>query len=255
MKRNEKGGTALITGASSGIGLAVSEEFAKLGYDVIGVSRTEGGFADLKNKFAERKFTFISLDLSTDEGIATLLRQTEGLGIDIFFANAGFGTFGPFTKIENDRREEKMIQLNVISNQMLIKEFLRRFTKAGKGRVLVTDSAAAFAPAPYMASYFATKVYIYYLCLGYWRELKAMHSKCSISILCPGPVATNFEKAGNLTFQSKPVSATKVAKVAVKGLFKGKTVIVPTLGMKLAHFFSHFFSKKFITGLDKHYAE
>ncbi len=241
---------ALVTGASSGIGFEVSRELARRGFDIVGVSRHEGSFATLAEEFPKLKFTFIAKDLATEEGCLELLAETKDLDLDFFFANAGAGCFGSFADSDT-ATELKMIKLNVISNQILLKEYLRRFTAAGKGHVLVSSSAAAFAPAPYMSAYYATKVYVYYLCLGYWRELRDCGSQCRLSILCPGPVATNFEKAGNLSFQLKPVSAAKVAVIAVKGALRGKTVIVPTLLMKCAHFFSHLLPKKAITGIDK----
>lgn len=242
---------ALITGASSGIGLEIARVLASKGYDITCASRKERDFSKLKEEFPNRSFDFIPADLSTVEGVKELLDKTKDADYGIFCDNAGFGAFGGFTHSELDMREIEMINLDIIAAQLLLKEFLRRFDKAQKGRVLVTSSAASFGPAPYMAPYYACKAYVYRLAMGYWRELKDKKSKATISILCPGPVATGFEKNGNLKFQFKPTTPERVAKVAVKGLLKGKTVIVPTFLMKAARFFSRFVSDKLITKVDK----
>lgn len=246
---------ALVTGASSGIGLAIARELANRGYDIIGTSRKPRDFEKLTDEFPEREFKFISVDLETEEGIRKLEQETESIDLDIFVDNAGFGSFGDFTDEDLDEREVSMIKLDVIAAHLLLKHFLRRFHNAGKGKILVTSSAAAFGPAPYMAPYYACKAYVYRLALGYWRELKDKKSKVSLSVLCPGPVSTGFEKNGNLKFQLKPMRAEKVGAYAVKCLLRGRTVIVPGFMMKCAHFFSHFASDKLITKVDKKAAE
>lgn len=245
---------ALITGASSGLGLEVSKILTQKGYDIIGVSRHEGDFSKLKDTYPNRKFEFISLDLSSEEGVKSLIDKTKNIDIDYFFDNAGYGMIGHFDD-DNIEKEMKMVDLNVKACHRLLKAFTTKFYKRGKGNILVTASAAAFAPAPYMTPYYSTKVYVYYLALGYWRELKERKSKVILSVLCPGPVATNFEKAGNVKFNIKPISCQKSASYAVKKSLKGKTVIVPSFKIKCLHFFSHFLPKKFITKVIKKSAD
>lgn len=245
---------ALVTGASSGIGYEVSKELATRGYDIIGVSRSERDFAQLKEEFPNRKFKFISLDLVDLDNNKKLMELIKDEHIDFFFANAGKGTMGGFLESNVDQ-EMEMVKLNDLSNHYLIHEMLKKFVKVNKGKVLVTCSAAAFAPAPYMSAYYASKSYIYYLCLGYYRELKDLKSKVSISILCPGPVDTNFERVASVHFNIKPIKASKVAKIAVKKTLKNKTVIVPNFSIKMLRFFSNFLTKKQITRLDRKFQE
>lgn len=245
---------ALVTGASSGLGLEVCKLLAQRGYDIVGVSRHEGEFAKLKDDFKERKFEFISFDLSNSNNVKSLIEKTKDIDFDYFYDNAGFGMIGHFDD-GNIEKEMKMVDVNVKAAHMLLKEFVTRFYKKDKGNILVTASAAAFAPAPYMTPYYSTKAYMYYLCLGYWRELKERKSKVKLSVLCPGPVNTNFEKAGNVKFNIKPISCEKCAAYAVKKSLKGKTVIVPSFKIKLLHFFSHLFPKKFITKVIKKSAD
>lgn len=243
---------ALVTGASSGIGYEVSKELAKKGYDVIGISRSEKEFANLSKEFPNQKFRFISLDLTDLENNKKLMEIIKDEDIDFFFSNAGKGYIGSF--IESDiNKEMEMIKLNDLSNHYLIHEMLNKFVKANKGKVLVTCSAAAFAPAPYMSAYYASKAYIYNLCLGYYRELKDLKSKVSISILCPGPVTTNFERVASVKFKIKPIKAEKVARIAVKKSLKNKVVIVPNFSIKLLRFFSNFMTKKQITNISKNF--
>lgn len=245
---------ALVTGASSGLGLEVCRLLAQRGYDIVGVSRHEGGFGLLKDEFRDRKFEFYQCDLSDMSNVKGLLEYTKDTEFDYFFDNAGFGMIGHFDDDKIDS-EMKMVDLNVKATHILLKEFLKGFTQRNRGHILVTSSAAAFAPAPYMTPYYSTKVYVYYLCLGYWRELKERKSKVTLSVLCPGPVDTNFEKAGDVKFNIRPISCQRCASYAVKMSLKGKTVIVPSLKIKLLHFFSHLFPKKMITKVMKKSAD
>jgi len=241
---------ALITGASSGIGLEAAKDLAKRGYDIIGVSRKAREFDNLKKDFPNVNFTFIPMDLTILDENKKLVELMKDEDIDFYFLNAGKGVIGSF-KDSNVDEEMKMVQLNDLSNHYLIHEFLKKMQEENKGHMLVTASAAAFGPAPYMSAYYASKVYIYHLCLGYYRELKDMKSKATISILCPGPVDTNFEKAATVKFKIKPIRPDKVAKLGVKKALKGKTVIVPGFMMKTMRILSKLAPKKFITIVDR----
>jgi len=125
-------------------------------------------------------------------------------------------------------------------------EFIKRFNKENsEKKILAVASAAAFCPAPYMAEYYATKAYLFRLVLGYRQELIDQKSKVKISILCPGPVKTNFEEVANVKFQIKSLSAEKVVKYTIKKQKKNKTVIVPGAMIKCGHFLSKFANEKF----------
>ena len=226
-----RGCRALVTGASSGIGLALAERLLKRGCFVVGASRHEGYFARLRAQFPAQT-DYVVADLSRAEEVAELIDSPACAGVNLLVANAGFGCFGDYRDERLDEREARMVQVNCLATQRLIKAYLRRFDENG-GQILVTASAAAFGAAPYMAAYYATKAYIYRLCLGYQRELKINHSRAHLSILCPGPVATGFEKAGDLKFQFKPMSVDRVADYALKKWLKNKAVIVPGFAYRL----------------------
>lgn len=237
--------TALVTGASSGIGLAVCKELASRGYDVVGTAREEGGFSSLRGEFPSRRFRFLSCDLSSLEEVKKLLEETEGMEVDFFFDNAGFGVYGPVGEDTLDE-EMAMVDVNVKATHFLLKSFLNRMEKKG-GHALVTSSAAAFAPSPRMSAYHASKAYVYFLSLGYRRELEEKKSKVVLSVLCPGPVSTSFQQRAGVRFSFRPISSSRCASYAVKKALKGKVVIIPSLRVKALHFFSHLFPKKFIT--------
>lgn len=237
---------ALITGGTSGIGLAIAEELLKRGYEVSVVSRKEGDLPTLKTKYPDKVLTFASYDLSKEEECYRLLKDTEQEDFDLFVNNAGYGDIGRITDTSLDK-EINMLKLNDIATLILVKSYLLRFIKKGNGRVLTIASAAAFGVAPYMNVYYASKAFVYSLAHGYYRELKDMNSKVTISVLCPGPVKTRFEEVANAKFTISSLQAEDVARLAVKKTLKGKLEIVPGIKIKIAHVFSHLVPKRFIS--------
>lgn len=236
---------ALITGGTSGIGKEIAFQLSKLGYDLILVSRTTNDLDEILPK-VKTKVLFFSFDLSKTEECEALLKKTEKMDIDLFVNNAGFGDIGHFDKTSL-KKEIDMVKVNDIATLILVKNFLIRFDKKKKGRILITASAASFGVAPYMNVYYASKAFVYSLAHGYYRELKDRKSPVSISVLCPGPIKTRFEKTGNMDFNFRTYSSKRVANYAVKRFLKGKFEIVPGLKMKAGHLFSHFVPKRFIS--------
>lgn len=235
---------ALITGGTSGIGLVMADELLQKDYDVILVSRHYGDTQLLKDKYPSKSIEFFKCDLSKEEECHHLIGTYPD--IDVFINNAGFGDIGFITKTSLDK-EVDMVKVNDIATLILVKSYLLKFIKKDRGRVLMVASAASFGVAPYMNVYYATKSFVYSLAHGYYRELKNMKSHVTVSVLCPGPVKTNFEQVANAKFNTGYISKEKCAKVAIKKFLKGKFCIVPTIKIKLAHLFSHFVPKKFIS--------
>lgn len=236
---------ALVTGASSGIGKDISRELSKKGYDLVVVARNKDKLEELKKELSNTKVTIIPCDLSKEENCYKLYEEVKDLDIDLLVNNAGFGVYGNF--IETDLEKElEMIRVNDIAYHILTKLFLKDFVKKDKGQILNVCSSAAFYTGPRMATYYATKNYIYCLTASIYEELRKMKSKVSISALCPGPVDTNFNNVANVKFADKPLSSEYVAKVAVKGLEKKKMLIIPGFSMKFNKFFSRFMSEKTI---------
>ena len=224
---------ALITGASSGIGRDIAIELSKRGYDLILVARDEEKLEDVSKKIKEKANVNIEIqpmDLSKEENCKILHDKYKD--IDILVNNAGFGVHGEFIKTDLEK-EVRMIETNVIAVHVLMKLYLEDMTERNYGIILNTASIAAFMPGPLMASYYATKSYVLRLSQAVKEELNKINSKVQISVLCPGPVDTNFNNVSEGKFDIHSVSSEFVAKCAVNKMFKGKFIIVPGLLMKI----------------------
>lgn len=233
---------ALVTGASSGIGLEIARYLDQLGYQLILVSRNKDKLEDFASTLSQKP-KIIIMDLLVESNVKSLYVLTKNEDIDILVNNAGFGDFGIFTETELSK-ELDMIDLNIKSVHMLTKMFLKEMTKKNSGYILNVASSAAFQPGPLMATYYSTKAYVLHLTEAIWYELKKQKSKVHISCLCPGPVDTNFNNVARVNFSVKPLSSEKVARYAIDKMFKNKLVIIPGFKMKCAKFFGHFVSDK-----------
>lgn len=224
---------ALITGASSGIGRDIARELSKKGYDLVLVSRDEKKLNKVKEELEKEniKIETISTDLSIEENCKEIHKNVKN--VDILINNAGFGDCGNFTKT-NLEKELNMIKTNITAYHILTKLYLIDMKKKGEGKILNVASIAGFMPGPLMATYYATKAYIVRLSESIREELKKEKSKVQISILCPGPVSTNFNNVANVKFHMREANSQDVAKYAIKKLEKGKFYIVPGIDVKLA---------------------
>lgn len=225
----------LITGASSGIGKEMAKILNKKGYDLVLVARDEEKLKDVKNELEKEKsknnIEIISMDLSKEENCLELCKRVKN--VDILINNAGFGDCGNFTKTDLEK-EIKMIKTNIVAYHILMKEYLKEMKEKNSGRILNVASIAGFMPGPLMATYYATKSYVVKLSESVREELKKEKSNVKVSILCPGPVATNFNKVANVKFKIREANSQDVAKYAIKKMEQGKFYIVPGLDIKLA---------------------
>jgi short-subunit dehydrogenase len=230
--------TALVTDATSGIGLELSKILATSDYKLVLVARDEQRLrrfaADLpKNRdFSTEVF---ATDLSvpgTAEKVYNQLRQ-RGIKIDLLVNNAGFGLTSAF--METDlRRELELIQLNIVSLVVLTKFVVREMLQRKQGRILNVASTAAFQPGPFMAIYYASKAFVLSFTEGLAEELK--DTGLTITTLCPGPTATEFSTSAGVQksklFASGVVpvmNAKTVAEIAYRGLIEGRRVVIPGL--------------------------
>ena len=235
---------ALITGASSGIGLDMARYLATKKYELILVARNKEKLEEIQESLST-KVTIIVADLSNEQKVKELYVLTKKENIDILINNAGFGTFGEFTKTDL-QTELNMIDTNIKAVHILTKSFLKDMEKRNSGYILNVASSAAFQPGPLMSTYYATKSYVYQLSEALWYEQKKKKSKVQISVLCPGPVDTNFNAVAGVKFGVKPLKSTYVAKYAIDEMMKGKMLIIPGFTMKCAKFFGRFVSDKFL---------
>ena len=223
---------ALITGASSGIGRDIARNLSKKGYDLVLVARDLEKLNELKEEL-KTNVEIESTDLSIAENCKNLHKKYKN--IDILVNNAGFGDCGYFAKT-NLEKEILMINTNIVAYHILTKLYLQDMKEKDRGKILNVASIAGFMPGPLMATYYSTKSYVVRLSESIREELRREKSNVQISILCPGPVNTNFNKVADVQFAIKGLSSEYVAKYAVDKMLKGKFYIVPGWKIKLARF-------------------
>jgi len=223
---------ALITGASSGIGKAIAYELAEKGYDLILVARREPELNEIKTNL-ETKFKMSVvikvMDISIVENCQKLHKEVSSLNPYIVINNAGFGRVGLFSEIDLET-ELSMIDTNIIAVQVLTKLFVNSMND---GIILNVASVAGMLPTPLMATYAATKSYVLNFSRAINQELKLSGSQLRVLSLTPGPVITEFGQVAQTRQKMQGMSAERCAKIAVKGMLKRKSVIVPGLSMKI----------------------
>ncbi len=222
---------ALITGASGGIGYYMAKALSEMGFDTIIVARNEEKLNMAARDF-KTKTTVIKADLSKKEECLRVYESIKDEQIEVVINNAGFGEFGAFD--EGDLENElNMIDLNIKAVHIFTKLFLKRFVERGYGYILNVASLAAFLPGPMMAAYYGTKAYVYRLTMAVREELKRKKSPVYCGVLCPGPVATRFNKRAGVRFATKGLDAEKCAYYAIEQMFKERGVIIPGSYQKL----------------------
>lgn len=234
----------LITGGSSGIGRDMAYYLSSSGYDLILVGRDKEELEKVKNK-CKTDIIIYDYDLSVLENVYKLYDKCKNENIDILINNAGFGLFGNF--IDTDLETElNMINVNIVAVHVLTKLFLKDFVKKDRGYILNVASSAGFMAGPKLSTYYATKNYVLRSSLAIYEELRHIKSNVKISILCPGPVNTNFNKVAGGSFNTKSATSEYVAKYAIDEMFKNKLIIIPTFKMKVAIFMTRLIPTKLL---------
>ena len=227
---------ALVTGASSGIGRDIARSLASHGINVIITARRRDRLIELKNELTEKygvKVMFIAADLSKENQVFALYNKVRKYNIDILINNAGYGVFGDFTET-NLERELDMLDVNIKAFHILFKLFLRDFKRRDCGYILNTASIAGFLPGPWFSSYYASKAYIVRMTQAVAEELRSKHIHVHISMLCPGPVSTEFGETARVKFLTRPYPSEKLAEHAVREMFAGTLMISENVFMKTA---------------------
>lgn len=234
--------TALITGASSGIGAAFAAALARSGTDLILVARSEDKLRALAGELTRetgRNIQVIAADLSKPECGAKLKKAVDALEmqVDLLINNAGFGTTGAFEQ-QDAGREAEEIRLNAAAVVDLAHAFLPAMLEAKHGGVINIASSAAFQPMPYFAVYAATKAFVYSFSDALWEEVRSRG--VHVMAVCPGPVDTGFfEATGAHNLRKKVpagtmVSAETVVDAALDGLAARSRLVVPGGLMKIS---------------------
>lgn len=225
--------TALITGASNGIGLELAKIHASKGGDLVLVARNKSKLDNLKTEL-ERQYKVnvytIGKDLSTINSAQEVYDETnhQGIQIDYLINNAGFGNFGMF--VETDwNKELQMINLNITTLTQFTKLYLQDMVKRRSGKIMNVASTAAFQSGPTMAVYYASKAYVLSFSEAVDNEVR--NKGVTVTTLCPGPTESGFQAAAameesNLVKGKKLPSSKKVAEYAYASMMKGKTVAI-----------------------------
>ena len=235
---------ALITGASSGIGKELAKVLSSKYDEIILVARSEDKLRELQEEIqltSNAKVKVYVADVSVTENCIKLHKDNPD--VDLLINNAGFGDCGSFSETSLEK-ELSMINTNITAYHILTKLYLSDMKKKNSGHILNVASIAGFMPGPLMATYYATKSYVVRLSEAIREELRREKYKVKISILCPGPVETNFNKVANVSFSFKGLSSNYVANYTVKHL--NRFYIVPGGQIRLARIGSHFVPSSFV---------
>jgi uncharacterized protein len=224
--------TALITGASFGIGLEFARIFAREGYNVVFVARSADKLRQLASELEKAHGTrslILAVDLTQPGAPAYVLDQTTraDIQVDVLVNNAGFGQYGLFA--ENDLEDcLRQIQLNVTTLTHLTRLYLPAMIERKSGGILNVASTAAFQPGPLMAVYFATKAYVLHFSEALGNELNG--TGVTVTCLCPGATVTEFHKRANATgvnlLKFGAMDARTVAEDGYRALIAGKPVVI-----------------------------
>lgn len=226
----EKNKTALVTGASGGLGLAFARVLAKRQHDLVLVARNEDKLNEVKNElestYGITAYVYAA-DLSVVDAANEVYRYTEenDLSIDILINNAGFGDVGRFVDSDWDKQYQ-MVQLNVIALMQLTYLYLDPMIKQGHGKILNMSSVAAFCAGPYMSIYYATKEFVRSFSEAVAQEVKG--TGVTVTAFCPGPTATGFEKAASMgsgsTMFRRAADVRDVAQGGIQAMEQGKVL-------------------------------
>lgn len=224
--------TALITGASSGIGLELARLMAA-DFDLILVARNQLRLDQIATELQEQhgnRVHVIPTDLSRPEAPEQIFTEIKrrGLRVDVLVNNAGFGSYGLFA--ETDLRNElEMIQVNIVALTQLTKLALPAMLERKRGRIMNVASTAGFQAGPLMAVYYATKAYVISFSEAIANELEG--SGVTVTCLCPGPTGTEFAKRADMEqsrlFKLGKMTSVDVARAGYAAMMRGKTLVIP----------------------------
>ena len=223
-------GTALITGASAGLGVELAKLCAAGGYDVVLVARTASRLAELAASLSAAhgvQARPLVADLANPSAPPEIFAQMASTPVDILINNAGFALHGPFAETDW-AKESALLQVNVSALAHLSKLFLPEMICRGAGRILNLASTAAFVPGPFMAMYYASKAFVLSFSEALANEVQG--TGVSVTALCPGPTRTEFAAVAGVTnsnlFRGPTMSAAEVAQIGYDAMMAGKSSVI-----------------------------
>lgn len=244
--------TALITGASGGIGLELARIHASKGDNLILVARSGDRLAEIKSEIESTyhvSVRFLVSDLSVRYAPKKIFDEIthNNIAVDYLINNAGFGDFGLFLDSDWDK-QESMINLNITALAHLTKLFLPGMVERGGGKILNVASLAAFTPGPTMSVYFATKAFVLSFSQALNNELK--DKGITVTALCPGSVDTKFHEVAlgdpKLVRERKMMSASEAAETGYQAMMTGKPVVIPGFKESVLAFASRFVPREMV---------
>jgi short-subunit dehydrogenase len=228
--------TAVVTGASSGLGAIFAEQLAQRGHSLVLAGRDRARLEQVRQRIGTAvQVELVVGDLGSDAGVDDLIARLDGRVIDVLVNNAGFGTYGPFADIDADR-ERELVGVNVDALVRLTHAVLPGMLARGRGGILNVASTIAFQPGSYQATYGASKAFVLSLSQALWAETRG--TGVTVTALCPGPTETGFVGA-----LGSDVSHTAIYKhldapgpvvaAGLRGLDRGRAVVVPSWRLKV----------------------
>ncbi len=231
--------TALITGASSGIGEVFASKLADRGFDLILVAGREERLRALATSISTKSEILLA-DLASDAGISTVEQVIRGCdSLDLLVNNAGFGVAGLFWEADN-AAQIRMHEVHILATMRLTRAALEGMVRRGRGGVINVSSVAGFGQATRSVSYCGTKAWINSFTEGVDMELKAVGSPVKVQALCPGFTVTEFQKTAGVDATQVPgflwMPAEYVVEESLRGLNRGKLYVIPNWKYKLGAF-------------------
>jgi uncharacterized protein len=237
-----RGRTALVTGASSGLGVDFARELAARGADLVLLARREDLLRQHADAIAARhgvRATIVAMDLAERDAPQRLYDQLKGDGtkVDVLVNNAGYGLYGAFTEIAWER-ERNMLELDIITLVHMSKLFVQDMVARDFGFLLQVASIGAYQPSPLYASYSAAKSFVLNFGVALNHELR--RTKVRSTVISPGITATEFLKvsgqAPSLYQRIMMMQSADVARIGIEAMLKGRSSVVPGIGNKLGVF-------------------
>lgn len=235
--------TALITGASGGIGEELAKVFAANRFDLVLTARSAAKLQALAEELSRMhniRAEALAADLADLQSPPRLVQELaeRGRTVDVLVNNAGVACFGDFVQID-PAETMNMVHLNIVTLTHLTRLLLPGMIARGSGRILNLASTAAFMPGPLMSVYYASKAYVLSFSVGLNEELRG--SGVRVTALCPGPTVTGFQARANMEqsrlMRGPLMDAASVAQIGYEGLMRGQAIVVPGLLNKIMVFF------------------
>ncbi len=247
--------TVLITGGSSGIGLALARHFARAGHHLVLVAlpgrELDDAQSSLQHEFPDVSINGFAIDLTRPDAPDQVwaFTSSKGLHVDVLVNNAGVGTWGILNNIDPEK-EVQMLELNILALYKLTRLYLAPMQKRNAGHLLFIASIAAFQPNPYMAAYGASKAFVRSLGLGLYHELKDQGSDVRVTTICPPAIPTAFQRVAGMDrsalysgWLSSDVET--VARAAWKGYLRKKRQVIPTWYLPMVNMISRLLPEQF----------